>query len=280
MLIEYIFPEVVLSKRPLKDCLIDSMAAQGLPPALIDTRLRLIPSPLINAHAFLDKMTNLWRYEFGEPYELNGQLMFGVHMWLSVEHLRIALNAALIHIPAVKQAPYFARLADPIKHWETLSEMMPAARLNKQAITDFEVSGLGNGNRTVDWAIELNERKIILDVKSRFADLLKLSLRKDVSGITPEPDHDPSLLFRNLENKFLCADPDTVLQGAWIMTHIVQNRSLTEQSFLALDAGRIHFAIFGDWEADVHILARRKQDKKFLLDVFTAFESSRFTYED
>ena len=95
----------------------------------------------------------------------------------------------------------------------------------------------------------------------------------------PEPDHDPSLLFRSVEGKFLDVDPDTALQGAWITTHIKQNRALLVKAFSSLPADKVHFAIFGDWEADVHILARREEDRTFLLEAFTATESSRFTYE-
>lgn len=279
MLIDHVFPEYVADRGTLKDLLVASMRVHGLPQAVIDSQLASVPPPLVDAKTFLDRMTGLWRYEFGEPYELNGELMFGVHMWLPVEHLRIALNAASSRVPAAKQPPYFARLADRGAHWTTLSEMMPGARLNARATADFEVPGLGAGNRTVDWEIEFAGRRIILDVKSRFTDLLKQAQRKDDKGFMPEPDHDPTLLFRSVEGKFLDADPDTALQGAWITTHIKQNRALLEKAFSSLPADKVHFAIFGDWEADVHILARREEDRTFLLEAFTATESSRFTYE-
>lgn len=279
MLIDHIFPEYVADRGTLKDQLVASMHTEGLPEAVINARLASVPSPLIDAKAFLDKTTGLWRYEFGEPYELNGELMFGVHMWLPVENLRIALNTATSRVPAGKQPSYFVRLADRTAHWTALSEMMPGARLSVGAIADFEVPGLGVGNRTLDWDIEFAGRRIILDVKSRFSDLLKQALQKDDEGFMPEPDHDPSLLFRSVQGKFLEADPDTALQGAWITTHIKQNRWLLERAFLSLPADRVHFAIFGDWEADVHVLARREEDRAFLLEVFTATESSRFTYQ-
>lgn len=94
----------------------------------------------------------------------------------------------------------------------------------------------------------------------------------------PEPDHDPSLLFRSVVGKFLDADPDTALQGAWITTHITQNRALLDKALSELPALKVHFAIFGDWEADVYLLSRREADRAFLLEAFTATESSRFTY--
>ena len=200
-------------------------------------------------------------------------------MWLPVDHLRIALEAALTRVPQGKRAAYLARLADAGAHWSTLSEMMPSARLNEAATADFEVAGHGTGNTTVDWAVEFAGRRIILDVKSRFADLLKQVERKDEEGFMPEPDHEPALLFRSLASKFEDADPEVTLQGAWIVSHIKQDRARLERAFLDLPVGKVHFAILGDWEADVYVMVRRPQDAAVLLEAFTAVHSTRFIYE-
>ena len=45
------------------------MVAEGLSDAETDVILSIAPQRLIEAGSFLDKMTGLWRYEFGIPYD-------------------------------------------------------------------------------------------------------------------------------------------------------------------------------------------------------------------
>ncbi|QDQ28297.1 hypothetical protein FNU76_19155 [Chitinimonas arctica] len=275
MHIDHIAPQFVVAKSSLRDLLVQRMETEALPPVVQEERLAMLPSPLVDSEAFLDKRTGLWRYEFGAPYTVNGEL-FGPHTWPFVDYLHIAVRTACVHVPGKKRDAYFFRLNDRVKHWETLAEMMPGARLHSAAETDFEVEGLGTGNKTIDWAIQASDRRIILDVKSRFIDLLKQIELGDENGLMLKPTHSPSLLFRSVEDKFLDADPDTVLQGAWITTHIKQDRVLLAKAFEDMSDLKVHFVILGDWKADVTILVRREQDKSFLLNTFSAVQSSRF----
>jgi hypothetical protein len=234
------------------------------------------------AGAFLDKMTGLWRYEFGLPHQVGDSLWWGTHMWEQVEHLLIALICAQ-RLSENKQTAYLRLLADPGKHLQTLAEMIPAAKLGVNVPVDFEVAGLGHGQRTVDWVIgPCAGRTVLCDVKRRTIDILAQFAQMDgettATGTSTEPNHDPALLFRSVETKFVANDPAHQLQGAWIVTDIQQNGLLLPDAFAALDASKVHFAVLGDWESDIHVLARRPEDKLFLLELFGATESMRFTF--
>jgi hypothetical protein len=94
----------------------------------------------------------------------------------------------------------------------------------------------------------------------------------------PEPEHDPAVLFRSLDKKFIAANPDERLQGVWIATHIQQNEDGLSTAFAALDPDKVHFTILGDWEPDIHVLVRRDADRDYLLELFAATPSRRFTF--
>jgi hypothetical protein len=115
-------------------------------------------------------------------------------------------------------------------------------------------------------------------VKRRTTDFIKQAELMGGEGAAPEPDHDPALLFRSVEQKFALADPAERLQGVWIVTDIKQDEEHLHSAFSALDASRVHFAILGDWKPDVYVLVRRDEDRQYLLDLFHAEPSTRFTF--
>ena len=238
-----------------------------------------VPEPLISAGAFLDKLTGLWRYEFGVPYDVANKLYWGTHMWVPVAHLFEALRCANDRLPEEKRINYLARLAGAEKHQAILVEMIPAQKVRSTAPLEFEVAGLGVGNRTVDWVIQSNDgRTVLLDVKRRTADFIAQAEEMAADVSKQEPVHDPALLFRSIETKFLPADPNVQLQGAWICTNIKQNEEKLSQAFGAMSANRVHFAILGDWKNDAHVLVRRPEDLGFLLELFRIVPSERFTF--
>jgi hypothetical protein len=119
-------------------------------------------------------MTNIWRYEFGVPYDIEDDLFWGTHMWVPVQCLFNALLCAHSRLLHNACATYLERLVDPITHQATLVEMIPGYKVDSAVPVQFEVPGLGVGNRTVDWVIgPHNGRTILLDVKRRTADFIK-----------------------------------------------------------------------------------------------------------
>ena len=279
MLIKQIFPQVVGEQCLLRERLRANASAIGWSDECFNKLIGIIPKPLLTAHCFLDKLTGLWRYEFGIPYDIASKLVWGTHMWVPVDDLFAALSAAYARLSEDKRAAYIARLVDPNRHQAVLVEMIPAQKVAETIHMEFEVIGLGVGNRSVDWAIgPLNGRTTILDVKQRSADFIRQVERMSAAGADQEPDHDPTLMFRSVEQKFVVTDPDVRLQGVWICTAIKQEEQQLAGAFNALDPGKVHFAIFGDWKRDVYVLARREGDRQYLLELFRAESSSRFTF--
>ncbi len=71
---------------------------------------------------------------------------------------------------------------------------------------------------------------------------------------------------------------DARLQGVWIITDIRQDEENLYGAFTALDASKVHFAILGDWKPDAYVLVRRDEHRQYLLDLFHAEPSTRFTF--
>lgn len=279
MFIEQIFPAVVAAKSTLHDRLLAEGEARGLPNEETKAIVSIAPKSLIEAGAFLDKMTGLWRYEFGVPYDIAENLIWGTHMWVPVEHLFTTLFCAHSRIPENKYASFLAELADPKKHQNKLVEMIPVEKVASNIMVEYEVSGLGAGNRTVDWVIDPQYGPtVLLDVKRRTTDFIKQIEGIDAANAAPELGHEPSLLFRSVEQKFLSTDPNSQLQGAWIVTDIKQEEDQLIRAFTALDASKVHFAILGDWKPDVYVLTRRGSDRQYLLKLFQVYLSNRFTF--
>lgn len=280
MLIDSVCPEKVEAKSDLTTCLITQATARGLRPEQITSLLSIVPHPLSGAGAFLDKSTGIWRYEFGVPYQLGDSLVWGTHMWEEVSHLLDALLCVLCRVPESKRVAYLRLLSTPSKHPQTLVEMIPATKVDENVSVDFEVCGLGNGNRTVDWILGPHRgRTVLCDVKRRTRDFLEQFEQIGNSQVAPEPNHDPALLFRNVEHKFRSGNPDECVQGAWIVTDIAQEEHRLMDAFLALDGTKVHFAILGDWLSDAHVLVRREQDELFIRDLFRITASSRFVFQ-
>lgn len=277
-MIDQVFPHVVGDRGSLKGQLFQLAMGQGLLVEQATERFASVPAPLIDAGAFLDKLTGLWRYEFGVPFEIEGSKVWGVHMWVPINYLHRAIITANTYLSEHERSAYYSRLNEPERHAVTLAEMIPGSKLSSDLSAEFEVSGFGVGNSTVDWVVRAPIRMVLLDVKSRSKDFIEQMTQEHGSKEIPEPEHDPALLFRSLDKKFLSANPDEVLQGVWIATHIQQNADALNKAFAALDPEKVHFAILGDWEPDVHLLVKREADRKYLFDLFGATPSNRFTF--
>jgi hypothetical protein len=279
MIIDQVFPNVVGAKSSLRESLMAEAVASGAEKETAITLVSIVPARLLSSGCLLDKMTGLWRYEFGMPYDLTKTLVWGSDMWIPVKHLFAALSSAHSRLPKDKLSCYLERLDNPDSHQFALAEMIPAHKVAPTTPMQFEVAGLGSGNHTIDWVIEPSDGPLVLlDVKRRTIDFIQQAERIGAECSPPAPDHDPALLFRSVEKKLVSADPDSRLQGVWISTNIKQNEDQVSLAFGNLDSGKVHFAVFGDWEPDIYILLRREQDRNFLLSLFHAVPSSRFTF--
>jgi len=274
VIIDKIFPRVIEDKNTLKNCLLAEGEKRGEARAKTDLLISSIPIRILNSDCFLDKMTKLWRYEFGLPFTVaNGKYLYGTHMWPPVKYLFSVLSCAVNRLPERKRRDYFTRLTNIEKHWDTLVEFLPIIRLSDNVSFCHEAP-TGIGNLNADWKIISNSgRTILIDVKRRFRDLLEMASRiengeKDPDETAPAPFHDVSLMFRSTENKFSASDPSQQLQGAWIETALKQEESELQKSFDLLDSSRMHFAILGGWEPGIKVLTKHTGDEKFLLELF------------
>jgi hypothetical protein len=278
MLIQQIQPELVGGIDNLPNRLRLEAVGHGLTEAECDALVATLPPELAACDCFLDRLTGLWRYEFGEPHRVGNELIWGAHMWLPVPVLYDVLQCARSRLPPEKLAAYLALLARPGKHPDHLAEMFPVLRIAPGLRVRHEVAGFGQGNRTVDWVIgPVEQRPVILDVKRRLADFFGQMEQIAAEGAVP-PEHDVTLLFRSVEGKFQASDPADRLQGAWIVTDIKQEQAELHAAFDGLDPAKVHFAILGDKEPDVYLLIRRPEDRQFIIELLGLTESDRFIF--
>jgi hypothetical protein len=279
MLIDRIRPELVGEKSALPTCLRAEGASRGLPGAELETLLAIVFPEILACGCFRDRLTGLWRYEFGDLHQVGDQWIFGTHLWPLIYVLFDVLACAQRRLSPRELAAYLQLLTDRRKHLEYLAEMFPMLRVDQAIPAEHEAGGLGVGNRTIDWAVgPLSGRRVLLDVKRRFADFIELmgSLSTDDAST---PGHDVGLLFRSVERKFKPSNPDELLQGAWIVTDIKQEEAELRNVFKALDASKVHFAILGDERPDGYLIVQRPQDTPFLCELLRLTESRRFVFE-
>lgn len=255
---------------------------RGLPTRDAITASNLLPEAIRSSPCFLDKLTRIWRYDFGVPFDLHDEsLVVGTHMWLPVKLLFDVLLCANNRLTCEQFANYLLRLSDPSKHEDLITEFVPILRLSSSIAATYEVEGCGEGASKIDWLLSPpGNVPILIDVKNRTKDFLEQFQKGDYGSENrmPAPNHDTALLFRSLENKFRPNNAENILQGAWIRTLLKQEEKELKVSFSKLDHTRVHFAILGDWEEDVYILCDRSVDREKLLALFNLEESKRFVF--
>lgn len=79
MLIDQVQPLVVAEKSTLRERLIVEAKKNGMLEADTTSLLADVPAQLFDAGAFLDKLTTLWRYEFGIPFNIGNSHYWGTH---------------------------------------------------------------------------------------------------------------------------------------------------------------------------------------------------------
>jgi len=244
-----------------------------------------LPSSILEAPCFLDRLTSLWRYDFGEPFVVGDQRAYGTHMYQEVEVLLSVLLFVDRRLEPAKREAYLTRLGDVNKHEDVLIECAPVLRLNDDVPLLHEVLGYGEGNATIDWIIGDPEKPAaLLEVKNRSRDLLE-SLERlqagetDPDGSAPAPTHSPDLLFRSVESKFRSNPEARPIQAVWIHTSIKQEESELKEAIGRLDTQRVHAVLLGNWDDDVYALARSDEQKVSLLTLLNLKTSNRHAFQ-
>lgn len=283
MLIEQLMPQVVMAKDSLQQRLAAEARERGVSVEELDELLSVIPLRLLNSDCFLDRLTELWRYEFGEPLSAGTDTVYGTHMWPPVRHLLAVTKAAHQRLSEADRRRYLERLANPKEHERVLVEFIPMLRLVDAENVKVEFGfRTGAGNRDVDWRfVDRDGRILLVEVKRRMADLrqqLERSGRRDDHSIAT-PEHEASIMFRKIEEKFCEVAPDIQLQGVWIVTELQQEESEFSSAFAGLNARKVHFAVIGDWAGGIALLTRREQDRGTILGFFGAETADRYFFK-
>ncbi|HEY2853053.1 MAG TPA: hypothetical protein VGJ18_09425, partial [Gemmatimonadaceae bacterium] len=135
---------------------------------------------------FLDRLSSVWRYDFGDALTLpGGRRLIGTTTFPEVEILFQVLQGVRTHLTGESSRGYLLRLGMPRKHQDALVEFAPIMRLPAGAHVRHEAKGFGPANTTLDWIIESNSVILGLEVKNRTADLLDSMTRLDAGELSP-----------------------------------------------------------------------------------------------
>lgn len=258
---------------------------RGIPRDVVQGVFALAPEGLKASSCFLDRLTGLWRYDFGEPLDLpSGGVVVGTTMFQPVDVLYDVLSTAQRRLTPSQLSNYLIRLADPKKHDDFLFEFAPIVRLGENVGSTYEVMGFGDGNSTVDWLLRPEKGPpILLDVKNRTKDLLQslTSVQegdRSVDGSAPVPSHDANLLFASVEQKFRPKSPTEMVQAVWVGTDLKQEEKELTTAFSLLDPSKVHVAILGDWHDDAYVVTNDAIAKEHALATLGVRESRRFVF--
>lgn len=278
-------PEMVGGVADLRSLFASLGRYRGIPHKEVEEIAALVPQAIRTTPCFLDRLTGLWRYDFGEALTLPGDSMvLSTNMYQPVDRLYDVLACASRRLTPEELGNYLLRLADPKKHDDLLFEFAPILRLPTDVEASYEVSGHGTGNRTVDWLLRPPSGPLIaMDVKNRTKDLLESVIRlqageREADGTAPAPIHDVGLLFAGLEQKFLPRSPNEVIHAAWIGTDLKQEETELATAFGRLDESKVHVALLGDWGDDVYALAHDAFARQHACAVLRVRESTRFVF--
>src|ERR1700676_3101694 len=81
MLIEAVLPQLIGGVDTLLVRLAAEGRARGLSEDLSNAVVAMLPPNLAACGCFLDRLTGIWRYEFGLPHRIGNELIWGVRMW-------------------------------------------------------------------------------------------------------------------------------------------------------------------------------------------------------
>jgi hypothetical protein len=244
---------------------------------------RLLPEVIRNLSCFLDRLTGIWRYEYGKPIALpTGGTIVGTPMFPEVERLFDVLGCSDWRLGADKLQAFLLRLTDPSRHEDALVEFAPVLRLSDSTAVQHEMCANEGGLTTIDWSIKApGYPALLLEVKNRIRDLIEsFEAMKHLHAdeAVPAPRHDHGMLFRSVQHKFESRKPEETIQGVWIKSELMQEKAEFQSAFDALEFGRIHVAVLGDWENDAYVVATDAATKRNVLKILRLKHSTRLVF--
>lgn len=251
-----------------------------------DNLFQLLPGELQLAPAFFLLLTKKWCYEFGDVIDRMplDYWLIGSEQFPELENLYRGLCAADKYLTHSQFLDFMQRLSHSGKHLSTLAELAPLVRVSEGVAVDYEVSGYGDGNHPIDWLFSPKSGiPILMDVKYRIVDLVQhMSQMMPYLDAGQEqifaPELDPAFLFKDTTEKFVARSQNDFLQGAWIYSHIKQDKSKLLAYFNSLDRKRLHYAILSQWNGDAFILCRDDINRDYLYSFFNLNHTEKYVY--
>ena len=276
--------QFVKAVTDFKECFVRQAILQNISEIDALYLFELLPVDLKKSDCFEDALTGLWRYDFGTPPITipGGGLVIGTPHFQEVRVLVKVIQLACQVLQKDRLTQYVGRLANKKKHPDVLAEFQPLMHRVKLHGIENEVAGVGN--KTIDWLIPDDEKPpLYIEVKSRIRDLIEsfeslhFAQSLGISDI-PAPHHDPALMMRSTIEKFPIRSPETALHCVWIAAHLKQETNETRNAFEQLEAGKLHVVIFGGWNREASILAKRPEDIEAVSKRLNIIPSDQFLF--
>lgn len=255
--------------------------AQGLSGQEAERVFALLPDSLKNAPSFKDRMTGIWRYEYGIPYVVGKgnkeKIVIGTDQAPKVSVLLNGIRALSQHTPYEQLLSFCKKLENKHKHLDFLAELDPLMRPSVDFTADYEPDGYASGNRKIDWLIRFHDgSSCLIDVKNRirglidFFDGINRKGKNNFSDSPPLPDG----VFNSSEIKFLPAKKGR-FQGLWLLTSVYYDDELLKETFYNLDENLMQFTVLTHFEGEARILSRKPEIKSWLIEKFCLNEMKR-----
>ena len=85
-------------------------------------------------------------------------------------------------------------------------------------------------------------------------------------------------MMRSTIEKFPIRSPETALHCVWIAAHLKQETNETRNAFEQLEAGKLHVVIFGGWNKEASIIAKRPEDIEAVSKRLNIIPSDQFLF--
>lgn len=227
----------------------------------------------------------LWRYVFGDGFHLGKKgYGFGIpHQMPLVSSLVRACLVANKHLKIAERNTFFRNLANPAKHYECLTEMLTVANVKSEDHIAYEKKGLGIGGSLIDWLVEAEEGKFLLEVKNRSGHIARnLEHESDFSQVIPY-DIVPEIegLFKSITHKFRPVSDSKYIQGAAIYPSLIVPKRLFENYFKKHIQEKLHFvALVREDGTHVNLVTSSDEIRLLVLSEFGWLDDADFLRSD
>lgn len=256
-------------------------AAQGLSGQEAERVFELLPESLRGAPAFRDRMTGIWRYEYGVPYVVGKgnkeKIVIGTDQAPKVSVLLDGIRALSQHTSYEQLLSFCKKLENRQKHLDFLAELDPIIRPSMDFTADYEPDGYASEDRKIDWLIRFHDgSSCLIDVKNRIRGLIDFldEINKNGKNNFSDSPPLPKGVFNSSGIKFLPAKKGR-FQGLWVLTNVYYDDELLKEMFYNLDENLIEFTVLTHFKGESRVLSTKPEIKSWLIEKFCLKEMKR-----